>query len=148
MTIIDQTRLAQDELDIQFWETEYDPSMLDDWDDLIDGFQDETHKDRSAVTLYLKPDESVAIKVLSAQTGFSISAIIIYAAETYPFTDDEVTHYTGQKDRRGAKVTSLYLTPDLRERHKRIAAQIGLTCNQFYRLLINGVLKKGEKHDN
>ena len=143
MTILSFPKHETQEEEIRFWKEEYDPKTLDSLDDLVDGFLDETHHDRSAITLYLKPEESRDIKILSAKVGFSISAIIIRAAEVYQISDTEIEHFRQQADRKGAKVSSLYLTPEIRARHKKYASNLDLTGNQFYRLLINGVLRKG-----
>ena len=114
-------------------------------DDVLDGFYDQTSYDRKAITLYLQPDESRAIKILAAQIDQSMTSIVIYAAEHYQISHDEIAFFQQQPDRKGAKTSSLFLTPDIRARHKKMASLLNLTGNQFYRLLINGVLASHNK---
>jgi hypothetical protein len=129
--------------DIKYYDEEYSPEQLDDLKDILDGFEDYRDEEKKQYSTYFRPEETKALKYLALELGdsISISQIIQKATETYQYTEEEIEAYKKQDDRKGSQMSSIHLSPQTRDRHKRTAKSLGLTGNQFYRMCINGVIK-------
>tara|TARA_A100001035_G_C27786388_1_gene504618 strand:- start:1053 stop:1526 length:474 start_codon:yes stop_codon:yes gene_type:complete len=134
------------EEETQFFINDWQPSMLDEMEDVVDGFRDDRESDKAAFTVYFKPTEIKFLKFMAYSADLSISSIVLRAAESYIFSGKEVEEFSKQKDREGAKQTTVYMSPEQRNRHKQIAKTIGLSTNQLYRMCINGVFKQEKEN--
>ena len=132
------------EAEVAYYDKEYKPDYLLHTKDVVDGFDDQREHELKPYSTYFKEEEIIALKYLSLEIGanISISDIVQKATETYEYSKEEVALFKQQKDREGSKVSTISLSPQTRERHKKTAANLGLTGNQFYRMCINGVIKK------
>tara|TARA_A100001035_G_C27725532_1_gene474154 strand:- start:601 stop:1011 length:411 start_codon:yes stop_codon:yes gene_type:complete len=124
----------------QYFSQQWKPQQIEDIEDFIYPFNDDRESEKTAYTVYFRPDEIKRLKFASFENEQSISAIVIRATASYLFSPDEIESYSTQKDRQGAKQTTIYMSPEQRDRHKVLAKKIGLSTNQLYRMCINGVL--------
>ena len=124
----------------QYFSEQWLSKKIDQIDDFLYTFNDDRESEKAAYTVYFKPAEIKRLKFASFEHDQSISAIVIRATGTYLFSSEEIDAYSQQKDRQGAKQTTLYMSPEQRDRHKALAKKIGLSANQLYRICINGVL--------
>jgi len=129
---------------VAYYDSEYKPSSLESMDDVLDGFENGIDKDKKQICVYFRPEETKALKYLALdlEGSVSMSEIVQIASDKYDYTEEDIALYREQKDRDGSKMSTIYLGVEIRLQHQAVAKGLGLTGNQYYRMCLNGFLKK------
>ena len=97
----------------QYFSQQWKPQQIEDIEDFIYPFNDDRESEKTAYTVYFRPDEIKRLKFASFENEQSISAIVIRATASYLFSPDEIENIEKHKKNLTHKILLTRLSPGI-----------------------------------